>query len=129
MARLENAEIASVESCNPRDVQPFRNCHDTTVDKIKLGVRILLPDIVDSFQVFLNNWHKIDKVMVEEIKEIQAIGISQVAPEQVAYFGQHEVWHKHRFGTIRSEFKCPLMLRFATVIKSDQETAVDDKSH
>ena len=127
MVRLEHAEISPIESSDACDVQAFRDCHDEAIDKIKLSVRIPLADIVNPRQVFLNNWLKFDVVMIKEVKEVHAIGIAQVAPQQVADFRQHNIWNEQDFGATLSEIKGALMSKLATIIKSNQETAVDNK--
>lgn len=57
--------------------------------------------------------------MVEEVKEVHAIGIAQVAAKQIANFRQHNIWNEQDFGATLSKIKGALMTKLATIIKSD----------
>jgi len=119
VAGTEHAEIAPIESRDARDVQPLRDGHDAAVYDVKSGAFILPGNLVDPCQVSLNSRDKPDKAMVEEIKEIKAVCIAQVAPEQEADFWQYQIRHEYRFRPIRCEIVRFRVMNCADVIQRD----------
>ena len=116
MARLKYAEIAAVEGGDARDVQALSHSHDAAVDNVKLGCGVLHGNILDHFQVRLYCGRKSHVRVIEERKEIQAPGKTEISPKQVVDFWQDDIRHQNHFVARGSEVTCSLVASVACVV-------------
>jgi len=91
MLRAKDGEVAPVESGDPCDIQAFRHCHDAAVYDVEFRARIILRDFAHALQIVCKQRRELGTHFCQVAEKCLYAGVTQVASEQVADFGQNDV--------------------------------------